>query len=321
MQPYPVRHLGRGVHVFGPHLEHFWPGHFAALHKRFVKLADATPDKSSQAHADAQRLIAMIAMDRTAFDALPDDDKPAFRVNMQVVELAPAGTGLLVYSPVPLNAALKAALDALGPVRVVVAPMSGHTAGLDSFRAAYPDALFVCPRGGGFLGQDLARQRPELGFRPGLADASSIANDEGLVPLLGNHFEVEVTQDNALFEIILYHRPSRTVLSSDTVYKPDAQGAGPGPGGPQQMYLSPLWFASAYQVLNLDPSPNHCLPDNRFFLAKHPQFDRVGLAASLRRVLAWEIDCLLCCHTDPLHGPLAKQAIHNSWGWLLECDG
>jgi hypothetical protein len=111
------------------------------------------------------------------------------------------------------------------------------------------------------------------------------------------------------------------VLASDTVYKPDAQGAGPGPGGPQQVYLSPPWFASAYQLLNLDPSPNRCLPDNRFFLAQHPQFDRAGLAASLRRVLAWDIDCLLCCHTDPLHGPLARQAIHNTWGWLLESVG
>jgi hypothetical protein len=34
-----------------------------------------------------------------------------------------------------MSAELKAALDALGPVRVVVAPMSGHTAGLASFRA------------------------------------------------------------------------------------------------------------------------------------------------------------------------------------------
>jgi hypothetical protein len=76
--------------------------------------------------------------------------------------------------------------------------------------------------------------------------------------LLGNDFDVEVTQHNALFEILLYHRPSRTVLSSDTVYKPDAHGAGPGPGGPEQLYLSPRWFASAYQVLNLDPSPNRC---------------------------------------------------------------
>jgi hypothetical protein len=104
------------------------------------------------------------------------------------------------------------------------------------------------------------------------------------------------------------------------VYTPDAQGAGPGPGGPDQVYLSAPWFASAYQVLNLDPSPNRCLPDNRLFLAKHPQFNRTGMAASLRRVLAWDIDRLPCCHTDPLHGPVAKQALHNSWGWLLEAD-
>ncbi len=44
MQSYPVKHLGRGVHVFGPHREAFWPGHFAVLQRRFAKLADAIED-------------------------------------------------------------------------------------------------------------------------------------------------------------------------------------------------------------------------------------------------------------------------------------
>jgi len=54
---------------------------------------------------------------------------------------------------------------------------------------------------------------------------------------------------------------------------------------------NPPWFASAYLVLNLDPSPSRCLAYNRFAQAKYPKFDRAGLSASLRRVLAWDIDC------------------------------
>jgi len=92
---------------------------------------------------------------------------------------------------------------------VVVAPLSGHSARLASCRAVWPEALFVCPRVGGFSGQNLARQRLEFGFCPGLADAASIANDERPAPLLGNLFDVEVTQDNLLFEILPYHHPSR----------------------------------------------------------------------------------------------------------------
>ena len=322
MAQYPVRELTEGVYVFGPHAINFWAGNFAPLRNRFAQLADAMEDKSSEDWANAQRLIVQISMDRSEADALSKEDRLTWLVNMPVVELTPAGSGLLVYSPVPLDDAgtLQAVLDELGPVKVVVAPMGGHTSGLASFRAAYPDAVFLCSRGGGFLGMNIIEQHPEIGFHLGLSDASSIAKDKVLSALLGDDFEVEVTQDNALFEIILYHRPSRTVLSADTIYKTGPQGAGPGPGGPFNCYLSPPWFASAYQTLNLDPSPNRTLPDNRFFLAKHSKFNRVGLIASLRRVLSWDIDWLLCSHTDPLTGSQAKQAVRNSWGWLLDED-
>lgn len=165
---------------------------------------------------------------------------------------------------------------------------------------------------------DVLTQRADLGFHLALSDSLSIANDEVLSDLLGDVFELEVTQDSALFEIILYHKPSRTVLSADTVYKSDPKGAGPGPGGPYRPYLIPEWFASAYQTLNLDPSPNKMLPDNRVFVAKHPKFNAEGLARSLRRVLAWDINWLVCSHTDPLPGNAGKEAIMNSWDWLLE---
>lgn len=317
---YHFRCLADGVHVVGPQAVPFWPGSFSLLEKRFVQIAEAIEDKSSAEWADAQRLIAQISMDRADFEAQPEAEKTAWLINMPVIELSPAGTGLLVYSPLPLDAAgvLKAKLDALGPVRIVVAPSGAHTLGLTSFRAVYPDAIFVCPRGGGLLRMDLVNKMPEIGFHRALAGEADVAEDETLAALLGRDFDVEVTQDNAVFEIMLRHRPSGTVLTSDTIYKTDAEGAGPGPGGPENLYLSPPWFASAYQVLNMDPSPNRTLPDNRVFLARHPKFDAEGCKGSLRRVLSWDIRWLLCCHTDPIPGADAKRVILNSWGWLLD---
>lgn len=319
MQP-GVRHLADGVHLIGPHPVPFWPGSFAQLRKRFIQVAEAMEDKASKEWNDAQRLITQISMPRPEFEAQPNEEKTAWLVNMPVIELSPTNAGLLVYSPLPLDdqGTLRAALDQLGPVRVVVAPSAAHTLGLESFRAAYPNALFLCPRGGGFLGMDVVARMGEIGFHRALNDASAFVDDETLSPLLGRDFEVEVTRDNAVHEVMLYHRPSRTVLTSDTVYKTDAVGAGPGPGGPENQYLAPAWFASAYQTLNLDSSPNRTLPDNRVFIAKHPKFDADGLRASLRRVLSWEIDWLLCCHTDPIPGSKAKQVLLNSWGWFLE---
>ena len=57
---------------------------------------------------------------------------------MTVLRL-PDGT-LLVHSPVPLDADLRAALDALGPVRWVLGPCIQHHFALPDFAAAYPDA-------------------------------------------------------------------------------------------------------------------------------------------------------------------------------------
>jgi hypothetical protein len=320
MPAYHARRITDRVHLFGPHVERFWPGHFAPLLKRFTAIAQAIEDKASREYADAKRLIDMIPLGRADFDSLPEQDKPAWLVNMPVVELADSDRSLLVYSPIPLDAAgrIRNALDELGQVRVVVAPSYAHTAGLAGFRDAYPDALFLCPRAGNMYGVGLDARNPELRFHRVLQNSSSIARDPKLSRLLGTQFELEVTQDDMLCEALLLHRPSRTVLSSDTIYKPDPAGAGPGPGGPHRQYLTPDWFASAYQVLNLDPSPNRTLPDNRVFLARHPKFDSAGMARSLRRVLDWEFDWMLCGHTDPLPGPLARQAIQNSWGWLME---
>lgn len=304
----------------GPHKVPFWPGNFALLRRRFVGIADGIEDKLSPRWENAQRLIKQISMEKTEFEALPNTEKPAWLVNMPVIELSPAGTGLLVYSPAPLDDAgvLKSALDTLGPVKVVVAPMGGHTSGLASFRTAYPEAIFLCSKGGGFLGMNLIENMPEMNFHAGLCDSAAFRDDAILSDLLAVDFEVEVTQDDALNEIILYHRPSRTVLSADTVYKTDATGAGPGPGGPTNCYMQPSWFASAYQTLNLDPSPNQTLPDNRIFVAQHPKCNKQGLIGSLRRVLSWDVDRLLCSHTDPIPGSIAKQVIRNSWGWLLD---
>ena len=151
---YPVRVVAPGVHVFGPHRERFWMGNFRSLKTRFAQLTDAIADKSGPEYSDARKFVDMIDLDRDRAAGLPDDEAPFWLVNMPVVELAAPTAGLLVYSPVPLDGhgRLRSALDALGPVRVVCAPHMFHTAGLASFRAAYPDALFICPKAGQMTG-------------------------------------------------------------------------------------------------------------------------------------------------------------------------
>jgi len=48
--------------------------------------------------------------------------------------------GLFLHSPVPLDGALRAALNQLGPVRAIVAPSKAHHLFVDDYVKEYPEA-------------------------------------------------------------------------------------------------------------------------------------------------------------------------------------
>ncbi len=74
---------------------------------------------------------------------------------MTVVRLTDGG--LFVHSPVALDAQTRRAVDALGPVRAVVAPSLFHHLHVHEWMAAYPSAVFAaCP--------GLEWKRPDLAF-------------------------------------------------------------------------------------------------------------------------------------------------------------
>src|SRR5688572_26304344 len=72
---------------------------------------------------------------------------------MTVVRLSDGG--LFVHCPVALDAALRRELDALGPVKVVVASSLFHHLYVMDFVRAYPDAtVWACP--------GLHKKRPDV---------------------------------------------------------------------------------------------------------------------------------------------------------------
>src|SRR5215468_1137491 len=72
--------------------------------------------------------------------------------------------GLFVWSPVALSPALRTEVDALGEVRVIVAPNSLHHLFLAEWKSAYPAAKLIAAPG-------LAEKRKDLAFDGELADA------------------------------------------------------------------------------------------------------------------------------------------------------
>jgi hypothetical protein len=120
-------------------------------------------------------------------------------VNMAVLRLADGG--LLVYSPVEASPARRAAIDALGPVRHLVAPNLMHHLWLADWTAAYPAARVHAPAA-------LGKKRRELRIDAPLDGAADFGEAIAAYPIEGFRLD----------ETVLFHRPSRTLVVADLVH-------------------------------------------------------------------------------------------------------
>lgn len=130
-----------------------------------------------------------------------------YPTRMAVVRLASGD--LWVWSPVALDDGLAAEVDALGPVRHLVAPNLLHHLFLGDWARRYPEGRLYAPPG-------LARKRPDLAFDAELGDRPD--------PAWGGEIESLVFRGSfAIDEVLFFHRPSRTALVCDLVqrFEPD----------------------------------------------------------------------------------------------------
>ncbi|MBB4210814.1 uncharacterized protein DUF4336 [Rhodothalassium salexigens DSM 2132] len=130
---------------------------------------------------------------------------------MTVVRLACGG--LWLHSPVAPSPALHDALDALGPVRHLVAPNRFHHGALGAWVAAYPDAVLHEAPG-------LGVRRPDLRFDAALGSSPAAAWAD--------------TLDQTIFgpswyfdEVVFHHRASRTLILTDLIMNLDGRRYGP----------------------------------------------------------------------------------------------
>lgn len=121
---------------------------------------------------------------------------------MTVVRLADGG--LFVHSPVALDSETKAAVDALGPVRAVVAPSRFHHLFVRDWLGAYPDAsVWACP--------GLDAKRPDLPWR-------GVLGDESEEPWRGALEQVFFGARWLENEVVFFHAASRTLICADLIF-------------------------------------------------------------------------------------------------------
>jgi len=110
---------------------------------------------------------------------------------------------LWVWSPVRLDAELRAEVDRLGPVAHLVSPNKLHHLYLAEWRSAYPEAKLWGP-------ESTARRRRDLAFAEPLKDSPPAE--------WGPDFDQAWFRGSRMMdEIAFFHRPSRTALVADLV--------------------------------------------------------------------------------------------------------
>ena len=203
-----------------------------------------------------------------------------YPTRMAIIRLSD-GT-LFVWSPISLDDDLRAAVDALGRVRHIVAPNCLHHLFIAEWKAAYRDAIIHAAPG-------LRKKRTDIVFDADLSDtpASDWVNEID-----------QLLMTNAITdEIIFFHKKSGTVLFADILQQFPAN-----------------WFSGWRAIvakLDLMVGSEPSVP-RKFRIGFTNK--RVARAA-LQRILAWPSEKVLIAHGAPVTTG-GKAFLARAFRWL-----
>ncbi len=193
--------------------------------------------------------------------------------------------GMFLHSPVEIDDETRAAIEALGPVRAIIAPSTVHHLFVASAQAAFPDAATYGIEG-------LEEKRDDLHFDGLIADDPP--------PLWAGQLDQIVIGNRVMREVDFLHRTTRTLIATDLVE--NFQDETPGTNAFMRgfMELVGMWG---------HPRP---APELRL-LTLHQQAAR----DQLEKILAWDFDRAIISHGELLDQD-PKSAIREAWSWLLD---
>jgi hypothetical protein len=187
--------------------------------------------------------------------------------------------GLFVHCPVALDDELRARVDALGPVRAVVASSLFHHLYVGQWMEAYPDATFhPCP--------GLAKKRPDLAWGSELGEAPESAWSA----------DIDQASFTSRFEkeIVFLHERTNTLICADALLN-------------LSHHPSRLTRTVAFLMGNNAPGKG-------YFERIAVRDWKLG-RKQVDRILEWDIDGIVLAHGAlVLHD--GRQAVRDAYSWL-----
>lgn len=213
------------------------------------------------------------------------DGAAGFRFPTRMALLRLPDGGLFAWSPVALSDDLRAAVEALGPVRRIAPPNSLHHLFLPDWIAAFPEAKVHAPPG-------LRAKRPDIAFDADLGDAPD--------PDWAGVIDQAVIRGNRITtEVVFLHAPSGTALFADLLQQ-----------------LPRDWFSgwrAAVARLDLMTGTEPAVP-RKFRLAFR---DKAAARASVAEVLGWPVAKVVIAHGPPVEAEGAA-LLRRAFGWLTD---
>ncbi len=190
---------------------------------------------------------------------------PPFEIGTRTTLVRLPDSGLWLHSPGPIDASLRAEIDALGEVRFLVAPNKFHHVHLAAAAEAFPGArVFLAP---GL--RDKVKGLP----------AGTELSDEAPEAWAGVIDQVWLEGCPRLDEIAFLHRPSRTLILTDLCFNVRSGGLS-----------TRIFFTLTGVWRRFGPSR----------LMRLMIRDKRALGRGLDRILAWDFDRVLLSHGELL---------------------
>ena len=203
-----------------------------------------------------------------------------FNARMTVIKIS--GTRLMLHSPCEIDLATKEAISALGDVACIVAPGSYHHIHIPSAQAAFPDAeTYICP--------GVERKRPEIDFDWFLGDRPAALWMRTLDQVL-------VRGNKYIWEVVFFHRPSKTLLLVDLIENFTDQT-------PNVNWLLKLWWKVVFHMWD------HPKPAPEYQMGWK---DKAAARKSLQKVLQWDFKKIILSHGDLIERD-AKETAIQAW--------
>ena len=193
--------------------------------------------------------------------------------------------GLVLVSPISIDDQLAEQLAAMGEVSAIVGPNLLHYRFLAAAKARYSNAKLLGAPG-------LAAKRREICFDAEIARGA-----------LGHEIEsLHIEGADKLSEVIFWHRPSRTLVMTDTIFNVgDASGM-------------------SWLVLKLLSGTLGRLEQSR--LIRSLTKDRATAGSSVEAIFDWQIDRIVMAHGAVVesdeNGTAAAKLRAGLWWWLGE---